>query len=87
MVLTPIEQKLDQALASNLVALKEALFDLLAGLILVLAAVVSVLHSLFRVLFAFVGLALWVLALVTIGLYALRAWAVARSGSSIHRGI
>jgi hypothetical protein len=84
-MLTPFENEIDQALQNNLTAMKEALCDLLAGLVLVLIAAVSLLHSMVRVLFAFLGLLLWALALLNVGLYAVRSWAVARSASSIHR--
>lgn len=74
------------ALHSNLGAMKEGFFDLLAALVLFVIAFCSCLHAVFRIAFAFLGLVLWALALLIVFLYWLRAWAVARSSSSLHRG-
>jgi hypothetical protein len=83
-MLTPIEKEVDRALEENLRALKEALLDMLAGLALVLIALVSLLHSVVRVVFAGLGLVLWALALLNVGLHGLRGWIVSRSASSLH---
>jgi hypothetical protein len=75
---------IDTALASNLAALKDAFLDLLAALILALVAGFSLIHAVIRIAFSFLGLMLWTFALLIVGLYWLRAWAVSRSSSSLH---
>jgi hypothetical protein len=75
---------IDTALASNLAALKDAFLDLLAALVLCLVALFSVVHACIRVGFAFLGLLLWVFALLIVGLYWLRAWLASHSSSSLH---
>jgi hypothetical protein len=62
---------------------KEGVFDLLVALILCVIAVVSLFHAGLRMVFAVLGLVLWSLALLTVFLYWLRSWAVARSSSSL----
>jgi hypothetical protein len=84
-VLTPLEQQIDTALWSNLGALKEGFLDFLAGLLLCIIALVSVLHAVIRMLFAGLGLLLWSLALSLTFLYWLRAWVVSRSSTTVHR--
>lgn len=76
--------EIDTALASNLAALKDAFLDLLAALVLCLVAVFSLVHAVLRIAFAGLGLLLWSLALLIVGLYNLRAWAVKKSSSSLH---
>jgi hypothetical protein len=76
--------EIDSALHSNLDALKEAFFDLLAALVLFLIAICSIVHAVLRMVFAGLGLLLWSLALLIVFLYWLRAWAVGRSSSSVH---
>lgn len=76
--------EIDGALHANLAALKEGFFDLLAALVLLFIAVFSILHAVLRMVFAGLGLLLWSLALLIVFLYWLRAWAVARSSSSVH---
>lgn len=76
--------EIDTALSSNLAALKDAFLDLLAALILCLVAGFSLVHAVLRIAFAFLGLLLWSFALLIVGLYRLRAWAVSRSSSSLH---
>ncbi len=80
-------QEIDASLTVHLETLRDGFFDLLAALILLVTAVVSCVHALFRLLYAFVGLALWSLALLITFLYWARAWAVSRSSSSgsLHR--
>ena len=78
--------EIDVALEQNLTSLKEGLLDLLASLILCMIALCSVVHAVFRLVFAFLGLLLWSLALVVTFLYWLRSWAVSRSSSSLHTG-
>jgi hypothetical protein len=85
MLLSPQEQAIDNALHANLTALKEGFLDFLAGLLLCIIALISVLHAVIRMLFAGLGLLLWSLALSLTFLYWLRDWAVSRSASSIHR--
>ncbi len=80
------EQEIERALQQNLQSLGEALLDLLAALILVVIVVVSLAHALVRIAFAVLGLLLWVGALAIMALYWLRAWAVSRSASSLHKG-
>lgn len=80
-------QDIDSALQQNLRTLGEAFLDLLAALILVVIVVLSLAHALLRIAFAVLGLLLWVAALAITALSWLRAWAVARSSSSIHRRI
>jgi hypothetical protein len=75
---------IDSALHSNLDALKEGFFDLLGALVLLFIAVFSIVHAVLRMVFAGLGLLLWSLALLIVLLYWLRAWAVARSSSSVH---
>lgn len=82
--LLPIEQEIDASLRTNLTSLREALFDLLAAIILIIIAVISFFHALTRVTFAALGLLLWAIALLITFLYWLRGWAVARSTSSLH---
>jgi hypothetical protein len=82
--LLPVEQEIDAALKANVKALKDALFDLLAAMILYIIAVVSLFHAGLRIAFAFLGLVLWSLALLVTFLYWLRSWAVARSSSTLH---
>lgn len=84
-MLTPQEQQIDFALQANVAALRDSLFDLLAGLLLVVIALVSIVHSIFRIMFSSLGLVLWALGLLTIWLYSIRGWAVSRSSSSLHR--
>jgi hypothetical protein len=72
---------IDTALASNLAALKDAFLDLLAALVLCLVAGFSVIHALIRVVYAFLGLLLWVFALLLTGLYWLRAWLASHKSS------
>jgi hypothetical protein len=81
---TQREQEIDSALWSNLAALKASSFDVIAALILIVIAMVSLLHGLFRVAFAFIGLLIWCFALLTVFLYWLRELALARS--SLHGG-
>jgi hypothetical protein len=76
--------EIDSALHSNLDALKEAFFDFLGALVLLLIAICSIAHAVLRMVFAGLGLLLWSLALLIVFLYWLRAWAVARSSSSVH---
>jgi|SRR6266487_40976 len=76
--------EIDAALSSNLAALRDGVFDLLAALILAVTAFFSVVHAIVRVVFAFLGLVLWTLALLITFLYLLRSWAVSRSSSSLH---
>jgi len=76
--------EIDTALASNLAALKDAFLDLLAALVLCLVAGFSLVHAVLRIAFAFLGLLLWVFALLIVGLYWLRAWLASRSSSSLH---
>lgn len=80
-----LEPDIDAALQANLTALREALFDLLAALILVFISVFSLLHASLRILFAVLGLLLWSVALLITFLYWLRAWSVSRSSSTFHR--
>jgi hypothetical protein len=75
---------IDTALASNLAALKDAFLDLLAALVLCLVAGFSLVHAIIRIVFAFLGLLLWVFALLIVGLYWLRAWLASQSSSSLH---
>jgi hypothetical protein len=77
--------EIDSALHANLNTLKEGFFDLLAALILLVVASLSIVHAVLRMAFAFLGLLLWAVALLIMGLYALRAWAVAQSSSSLHK--
>jgi ABC-type dipeptide/oligopeptide/nickel transport system permease subunit len=81
-----IQQRLeiDAALWANLAALHDGWFDLFAVLILVLTALFSCLHAFVRIAFAFLGLALWTLALLITFLYWLRFWAVSRSSSTLY---
>lgn len=83
--LTPAEKEIQDALQANITTLSEALCDLVAAVVLCLVAVLSLVHAVVRLLFGGVGLLLWALALVIVGLNWLRSWAVSRSGSSIHR--
>ncbi len=85
MLLTPQEQAIDNALHTNLITLKEGFLDFLAGVLLCIIALVSVLHAVIRMLFAGLGLLLWSLALFLTFLYWLRAWVVSRSSTTIHR--
>lgn len=85
MLLTPQEQAIDNALHSNLTTLKEGFLDFLAGLLLCIIALVSVLHAVIRMVFAGLGLLLWALALLITFLYWLRAWIVSRSATTVHR--
>jgi hypothetical protein len=78
-------QEIEGALQQNLQALFEAFMDLLAALIFVLIAGFSLIHALFRILFAVTGLVLWVIALLITALYGLRALVVSRSTSSLHK--
>ena len=79
-------QAIESALQQNLRSLGEAFLDLLAALILVVIVAFSLAHALARIVFAVVGLLLWVGALAITALYWLRAWSVARSSSSLHKG-
>jgi ABC-type uncharacterized transport system fused permease/ATPase subunit len=79
------EQEIDAALETNLAALKDGLCDLLAAFILLVISLVSFLHALLRIVFSTLGLLLWAVALFIAFLYAVRAWAVARSASTLHR--
>lgn len=83
--LSPLEQKIDNALYSNLGGLLDALCDLLAALVLAVIASLCLLHAGLRIAFGFLALLLWVVALLVKGLYWVRAWAVSRSSSSLHR--
>jgi hypothetical protein len=78
------QQEITAALNTNLATLRDGFFDLLAALILVLTALFSCVHAILRMLFAFLGLLLWSLALLITFLYWLRAWAVSRSSSTLH---
>jgi 4-hydroxybenzoate polyprenyltransferase len=78
-------QAIESALQQNLKTLGEAFLDLLAALILVLIVVFSLVHAFLRIVFAVLGLLLWVGALLITFLYWLRAWSVARSTSSLHK--
>ncbi len=49
-----------------------------------LAAFFSLVHAVVRIVFAFLGLVLWALALLIMFLYWLRSWAVSRSASTLH---
>src|ERR1700730_15286106 len=80
-----LEQEIDMTLQANLVALKEAFCDLLAALILIIVSLFSFLHAVLRVVFALLALLLWAIALLVTFLFWLRAWAVSRSSSTIHR--
>lgn len=84
--LPAVEQEIESALQQNLQSLGEAFLDLLAALILVVICVCSLAHALARIVFAVAGLLLWVGALAITALYWLRAWSVARSSSSLHKG-
>ena len=86
MISTHSITEIDAALHSNLAALKEGIFDFLAALVLFVIAIVSIAHSVLRMMFAGLGLLLWSLALLIVFLYWLRAWAVAWSSSSTMRG-
>src|SRR5689334_21389185 len=79
-------QAIESALQQNLQTLGEALLDLLAALILVVIVVFSLTHALCRIVFAVLGLLLWTGALAITALYWLRAWLVAHSSSSLHKG-
>lgn len=83
--LSPLEQKIDNSLWSNLGGLLDAVLDLLAALVLFLISVLCLLHAGLRIAFGVLGLLLWVVALLVTGLYWLRSWAVSRSSSSLHR--
>jgi hypothetical protein len=76
--------EIDAALSSHLATLRGGLFDLLAAVILVITALVSCLHAVVRIAYAFLGLVMWSLALFITFLYWLRAWAVSRSSSTLH---
>ena len=76
--------EIDAALYSNLAALRDGFFDVLAALILVVTALFSLVHAVVRIVFAFLGLVLWALALLIMFLYWLRSWAVSRSASTLH---
>jgi hypothetical protein len=78
-------QEADAALCANLAMLRDGFLDLLAALVLLVIALCSVVHAVVRLVFGFVGLALWALALLIAFLYWLRAWAVSRSSSSLHK--
>jgi len=77
-------QEIDSALHTNLTALKEGFFDLLAAFILFIIAFCSCIHAVFRIMFTTLGLILWALALLVVFLYWLRAWVVSKSSSSLH---
>jgi len=85
MLLSSQERQIEEALEVNLQAMKEAFVDLLAGLVLVVIVVVSLLHSVVRLVFVGLGLVLWALALLHVILSALRSWFVAQSIHSIHQ--
>jgi hypothetical protein len=79
-------QEIDASLTTHFDTLRAGFFDLLAALILVVTGLVSCVHAVLRMMYAFVGLALWSLALLITFLYWARAWAVSRSVSaSSHR--
>lgn len=80
-----LEHEIDAALQQNLTSLKEAFFDLLAALTLLLISLFSLLHAVLRLAFAMLGLLLWAVALLVTFLYWLRAWAVSRSHDTLHR--
>ena len=77
-------KEIDSALTANWTALFDAFLDLLAALILLVTTLFSFLHAILRIAFAALGLMLWSLALLIIGLYWLRSWAVSHSSSSLH---
>ncbi len=77
--------EIDSALHANLNTLKEGFFDLLAALVLLVIGAFSVIHAVLRMAFALLGLVLWAVALLIMALYWLRAWAVSRSSSSLHK--
>ncbi len=77
-------QEIDSALTANWTALVDGFLDLLAALVLLLTALFSLVHAVLRIAFAALGLVLWSVALLIIGLYWLRSWAVSRSSSSVH---
>ena len=85
MQLSPLDQEINSALQSNLLAMKEAFLDLLAGVILCLTGLFSVFHAVVRLIWAGLGLLLWALALFLTFLQWLQAWVVARSSSTVHR--
>jgi hypothetical protein len=76
---------INSALDTHVAALRDGLLDVLAALVLLLVALCSLVHALIRVVSAGLGLLLWVVALLITFLYWLRAWAVARSTSSLHQ--
>ncbi len=81
-----LEQEIDMALQTNLIALRDALLDVLAALILIVTSLFSLLHAVLRVVFALLGLFLWAIALLITFLFWLRAWSVSRSSNTLHGG-
>jgi hypothetical protein len=77
--------EIDAALSANIQTLVEGALDVLAALILLLIGLVGLVHGLLRMMSGALGLLLWSLALFITFLYSLRAWAIARSSSSLHK--
>ena len=72
-------------MAAHIATLRDAFYDLLSALLTVILGIVSIMHALIRVIYACIGLTVWMLGVWLIALQCLRATTLERSSTSPFR--
>lgn len=76
---------IDAAMAVHIQTLHDAAFDLLAALLTILLGIISFIHAVARILYAFQGMLVWTLGVWIIALQALHSKCVSKSSTSPFR--